>query len=406
MASKSILYLVYLTFFLLPWYYLRSGSAQPVDVAVIMLFAVLFFVRQLIFTPLLKLSGIYIFLLSLLIYTMLCFMLNYILFGQIETLQLLLQTIYFILMINVIVSAFINIYLNHTKQDFYKIVLNCLLLSTVIPVMFYFVSQHNDLNRTVLSFINPNQLAIYALLEMSILFYITLFARECNLKVNKLASLCLINLYLLFFLVSVSRAAFPIVLLYLVSYFIIFKVKQFRQHTVAWILIILLLILLPTWLLFNDILLHFESVREANAFNMSALQDEINIRMLDGISYNFSSLFYFLFGVGQTSNPLRPQHLEFHNNFMGIFNQVGIIGFVLYLILNISILRLLFKLGILYILPYACYLEMSCFHYLFRERINWCFFAVLILMTIYKKLDVVKAEQSQEAISEMVGEVR
>jgi hypothetical protein len=49
---------------------------------------------------------------------------------------------------------------------------------------------------------------------------------------------------------------------------------------------------------------------------------------------------------------------------------------------------------------------MSCFHYLFRERINWCFFAVLILMTIYKKLDVVKAEQSQEAISEMVVEVR
>lgn len=334
-----------------------------------------------------------------------CFVLDYMFYGQMETLQLLLQVIYFIILVNVIMSALINMYLNNSKQDFYKKVHNCLMISTVIPIIFYFVKHQNDTARNILSFLNPNQLAIYALLGMSMLFYLTLFARECDLKVNKVASLCLLNVYLLYFILSASRAAFSIVLLYIVTYFILFKIKQFRRHPVVCMVLISLLISLPCWLLFNDMLSHFESIREANAFDINTLQNEVSVRMLQGASYDFSKISYFLFGVGQASNPLRPQHLEFHNNFMGIMNQVGIIGFILYVIFNISIIRTLLKYGALYILPYACYIEVSFFHYLFRERINWCFLAVLILMTIYRKLDTLKVIENHEISSPAIETV-
>ncbi len=387
MAINSLTYIMFL---LLPYYYLQSGSIQPVDFVIFFLFSLLVLSKNTISYSIRGVSVIYFWLMMLFIYSILIFILSYIVDHQSETLQLMAQTIYYMLLSFMYLSLLYYFYNSCSKQKFYEKMIKFLMISTIVPLIFLLIKQKIGLSRAELSFNNPNQLAIYAMLNMAIFFYMSLFAIANHLKVNRIVSLLLINLYVVFLSMSASRAAFGLLLMYVMSYFLIFPFKQVRENPIGSWIIIMLILAIPGWLLFNKFIIHMESLRENNLFILNNLQTDSYVRMFQGINYNLSNLYYFLFGVGQSSNPWRLDHLEFHNNFIGIFNQIGIFGFILYLILNIYIVIALLRQGFIYLIPYLCYLELALFHYVFRERVNWWFMAVLIFITIYKKIDAKK----------------
>jgi hypothetical protein len=282
--------------------------------------------------------------------------------------------------------------------------LSYLMVGAIVPIIFIFVKNNISLSRGVLSFNNPNQLGIYALLNMSLLFYMSLFANKSNLKINKWLSFTLLNIYLVFFIISASRAAFCVVPLYILSCSVIFRVKQIRENPVASSIIIALILAIPCWFLLNKLFIRVEAVREHGLFTVSQMQNESYLRIFTGIGYNLSNLFYFLFGVGEYTNPARPNGLEFHNNFIGIFNEIGVFGLLLYLYFNLSIMYSLLRKGILYLIPYLCYLEISSFHYIFRERINWLFLSVIIFITVSSKFETANVRSIEEMNAGAIAE--
>lgn len=391
MAKTSIMnILTYCLFFWVPYYHFKSGNLQPVDIIILLLFFVLLSMRKMKIFTIIKLSKIYNLTALLSLYSIFVLMINYVINGQSESLTLILQTVYAMLMLAVYLSILYALYTDLSKQKFYNKMIYCLLISTLMPAIFIIAKSNVDPGRMSLSFNNPNQLAIFAMINMSIFFYMSLFARSNNLQIKRFISLFIINIDMVFLAISSSRAAFGLLFMYVLCYFLTFQMKQVRENPFFSCLLIAILFAIPAWLLFNHFLMHIELMRDNSVFSLSDLRSDSYIRMFQGLSYDFTNLFYFLFGVGQSSNPWRISNLEFHNNFIGIFNQIGIIGLLIYIVLNIYIIKNLVSQGILYLIPYLCYLEVSFFHFIFRERVNWLFFAVIIFISIYKKIDVLR----------------
>lgn len=390
MPHKIILYLTYLIFLMLPWYHFNFFNTQPVDIVIIFTFLVLVISRQVIGGAFLKVSIIYFALVALSVYTLITFMLNYLVFTRTETIYLICLAVYIFIILITFISLINYLYMNNSKQEFYDKILQCLMIGTIVPIVFMLFDANNQSYRQLLSFYNPNQLAIYALLNMGILFYLTLFARTYSLKIKKAYSMILQNIYLLFFILSASRAAFGILLMYILLYFVLLNIKQMRTRPLLFAIICMCLLVMPSWLIIIHLISHMQGVRESGAFNFDVLISNAYTRMLDGINYNFEHVFNFIFGMGSETNPFRPEQLEFHNNFIGVFNQIGMLGFILYVLFNINVIRVLSRFGFLYFVPYLSYTEVSLFHYIFRERINWLFIAVLIIITAAKKIDIKK----------------
>lgn len=390
MPHKIILSLTYIIFLLMPWYQFNFFNTQPVDIIIVITFLVLALSRQLIGGAYIKISIIYFALVALSIYTLITFILNYLVFARTETIYLICLTIYIFIILITFISLINYLYMNNSKQEFYEKILQCLMLGTIVPIIFMLFNINNQSYRQLLSFHNPNQLAIYALLNMGILFYLTLFARANSLKIKKISSIVLQNIYILFFIMSASRAAFGILLMYILLYFVLLNIKQMRTRPLLFAVICMCLLVLPSWFIIIHLISHMQGVRESGAFNFDVLISNAYTRMLDGLNYNFEHVFNFIFGMGSETNPLRPEQLEFHNNFIGVFNQIGLLGFILYVLFNINIIRVLSRFGFLYFVPYLSYTEVSLFHYIFRERINWLFIAALIIITAAKKIDVKK----------------
>ncbi len=391
MTKTSIMnILTYCLFLWIPYYHFKSGNLQPVDIIILLLFFVLFSARKIKINTIIKLSKIYNMIVLLSLYSIFVLVLNYVIYGQEESLMLILETIYAMVMLVVYLSIFYSLYTDLPKQKFYNQMLYNLVISTLMPMFFIITKNHADSSRMSLSFNNPNQLAIFSVINMSIFFYMSLFARSNNLQIRRFISLFIINIDMVFLAISSSRAAFGLLFMYVLSYFLIFQMKQSRENPIFSSLLIAILLAIPAWLLFNHFLMHIELMRDSSIFSMSDLRSDSYIRMFQGLSYDFTNLFYFLFGVGQSSNPMRISNLEFHNNFIGIFNQIGIIGLLIYIVLNVYIVKKLLSQGILYLVPYLCYLEVSFFHFIFRERVSWMFFAVVIFISIYKRIDVLR----------------
>jgi hypothetical protein len=83
-----------------------------------------------------------------------------------------------------------------------------------------------------------------------------------------------------------------------------------------------------------------------------------------------------LFGSGSRLN---PDELEFHNNFLEIFYQSGIIGLVLYALFSILVLYNLIKKNLLYAVPFIAFTLVSSFHFSQRSRFSWIFIAFTFL---------------------------
>lgn len=385
-----ILYLVYGVFSLLPWYAFSSGGIQPVDFFLITIFLI-FFLRKNSFTFLvLKISIVYSILYLLLIFSTLTLMLSYIFFEYAETLFLFIQELYYIVIVVACVNFTYFLYVSLGKQRFYEVMLYCLMIGTIMPIFYKLGGINNldhDNSRAFLSFKNPNQLFIFGTILMTILFYLTLFARKNQLKLKRVLSFFESNVFLFLALLSFSRLSVVFLVMYAIYYFALFDFKVEIKLKVIFYVIIAFLAFFVLWFLFGEFFSHYVLIRRAEDISASSIQSDAMFRVFEGIEYSFSNAFFFMFGTGQASNPLRIEGLEFHDNFVGIFNQTGIICLLLYVLLNIFVVYDLWKKGWFYLVPFFSYFLISLFHYTFRERFNWLFWAIIIFILSYQKFD-------------------
>ncbi len=393
LLDKLLLSAIYGVFLLLPWYHNYSGEIQPVDI-VIAITATLFFVdKQFFALRAIAASKIYRILLFLLGYLVIRYLFAY--SSDSSALYQVAANCYYAILTALFVHLFLYLYQSRTPQAFYEIILNCLLATIVIPfgiLLFYGPNYGLDILkqldpnvcRPALTFYNANQLGFFALINLAVFYYLTLFADTGKIKINKILSLALININLIFLVISVSRAASPGFILYFLSYPLIFQLQVIKKYPKTFWLS--LVVLSMTWL--GSIYIYHHIVlpkATANQAVNSGFLNDLYFRSFSGIFYTFSSVKLFLFGNGSLFNPSRTVHMEYHNNFTSLLNQTGIIGLLLYCYLIVEITRKLFKKGLLYVIPFMCYLIYSELHYAFRTRTNWLFFAVVIFILLVQE---------------------
>jgi hypothetical protein len=280
----------------------------------------------------------------------------------------------------------------------YHIFLIFILLSSILPFL-SFLKTGGVAFRVSLTFNNPNQLGFFALVNLSLVYYLSLLGVQEGIQLRKILSLLIINVNALFLFLSASRACYPALGIYAISYFIIFKPKL-RGYNV-WLFRIFAVVL-SVYMMFAIGLFLFEHMVTTRQSMLPTsylgLSSDIYYRAFKGLSTSFDHVWDFLFGSGSYTVGGRDK-LEFHNNFSAIFNQVGLFGFIIYLYMNIIILRGLYQAGVLYLIPYGCYLYYSMFHYSYRTRFNWLFLAFVIFVILYTHLR--KERESRSARKDM-----
>lgn len=370
-------------FFLFPWYLQGSGLYQPVDAIILLLFC-LFFLLKFPYLSL-KIQSSEIFRIFLLFsgYIICSLFVHYIIYMDDVTAKLIVQNIYCTIILTVFLILMACLYKKNHLKKFYHAILVFLLLETILPLIAFFKT-HSFNDRIALTFNNANQLGFFSLINLSICFYLILFANRENIPIHKKLSLLIINLNLLFLFLSSSRACYPGLAIYVISYFLMFRVKTGGyKFWLLWTVSAGSVFVFMGYLLFA--FSHYmQQSRRSMSTSSNGILSDIYFRMFHGLSDNFINIWYFLFGTGMYSNTSRGT-LEFHNNLLGIFNQTGFIGSLFYIYMNIIIVRDLYRISLLHLLPYACYIYYSIFHYCYRTRINWLFLAVVIFIIVHNR---------------------
>lgn len=394
MIKKLILILTGTTFFLLPWYLFDSGLPQPVDIPILLLVAVFCCIGLNYALQIVHSETIYKLFIILSIYTVIVLLLNFIIDNDMRTLYLLEQNLYYIVLVTTFLLMFAYFYIVCDHSFFYKLILYFLLIDSILPFL-YLLKLGSLSGRIYLTFNNPNQLGFYVLVNMSLFTYISLFARERQVNTKKIISLIIINVNLLFLFLSSSRAGYPVILLYVISYGLIFRLNFRGYGFLLFSFITSCISLYGIFILGYELYLRMVHSR-LSMFSQDyfSLSSEIYFRAMRGITHNFERIKDFLFGVGSYTTVGRD-NLEFHNNFFNIFNQIGIVGLIIYLYMTAIIIKELYKKGLIYIAPYACYLFYSSFHYSYRTRFNWLFLAMIIFIVMYNNfLDQYKLKRN------------
>lgn len=369
----------------MPWYYMHSGLPQPVDV-VIILTLFLFTILKRPYLNLLQYSSIYKMFLYFIIFTIVTLLINFIDNESAITINLIIQNIYYFILMSVYLFIIVNIfqYYNHVKS--YNIILFLVFLGCLLPMLdWIFYVRNLSSGRIALTFNNPNQLGFFSLVNISIVYYLGLLAKEAQFKLNKWIALAILNSSLFFLFLSASRACYPVILLYIFCYFIIF---DFNFSGASGSLFKILSILLGTFFcifLLYEWYVHMKSIRLSRlAVNYDGIIYDFYFRALRGIDFNTMSLWELLIGRGEHSLHERGT-LEFHNNFIALFNQTGLLGLLLYIYVNLLIIINLIKKSVLYFLPFFCYLFYSTFQYSLRTRPHWLFIAIIIFVSLHHR---------------------
>lgn len=380
MENKLILYFSGLLFLLMPWYYMSSGLPQPVDLVVIMLFSIFILIKLPHFKVIYK-ATIFKLIVYLTIYSIIVFLLNFIVSSMRITLNLIEQNIYYLVLLTLFLLMFLRLQYLYGREKSYRLILWFIFLSCLFPLVTW-LKHPAQMTRISLTFNNPNQLGFFSLVNMSMIYYMGLLSKEHQVKMNRLMSVLILNINLLFLFLSASRSCYPVILLYIVSYFIIFNVKLSRDMVWLYRLLGGCFALCATTGLITKLFLHMKEIRYGRLpISFGELTYDFYYRALRGIDFNSMDIWSLLIGNGSYTT-LSRGYLEFHNNFIALFNQIGLLGLIFYLYINIAILRLLYQKGWLYLPPYFCYLFYSMFQYSYRTRLNWLFFAIIIYLTL------------------------
>jgi len=402
--EKCLSFSIFAIFLFLPWYHNYSGKIQPVDLPILFTLFLFIINKRFFNFHYLTISRNYCICFALIGYTIMRYGFAY--FHNNLVLHDLLANFYYLILLTLFIDILLYLYQTCSLQLFYETIISCLLIAPILPLGILIVFGPNyglaklqlvepTIVRPILTFNNANQLGFFALINLSIFFYLNLFVQNTDVKINKVFSLIIINVNLLLLILSVSRAATPAFLLYLLSYGFIFKFNLTKKNRLTWLIIISCLAFLGVIYIQHHLLLL--KTNNTTAINQSFIYDFYD-RAIKGINYNFNNIYLFLFGCASQTNPLRPDGLEFHNNFLGIFNEIGLIGLSIYSALILSLFFELWKKGFYYLFPFICYLLYSEMHYAFRTRINWLFFGMLIFIMAYKEATNQRSIQHDQSI--------
>lgn len=385
MVKSLALFFSFFIFLFLPWLHFEPGGFQLVDIPILILFILLCFLKLPGMSLILQYAKAYKIFLYLSLYTIIIMLINYIFKLDDSILILVIQNIYYIILISVFLLMIVTLYQSYEYEKFYKIILLLLLVDCILPIGMFF-NHGFESERMTLTFNDPNQLGFFTLLNMAVFFYISLVALEKKIAIKKILSLMVININLFFLFLSASRSSFPVILLYGLSYLLIFRPKIRGYRLLSFYMwggiAILIIIVCASGLLFDYML----SVRPSKLpTDSNGLFVDIYTRMFQGIN-SFDNIWNFIFGNGLMTTEYRPDKLEFHNNLMSIFCQTGVLGLGIYLYMNAVIFKELYKKGKMYLVPYCCYLFYSMFTYSYRSRANWLFLATVIFIMFHDKI--------------------
>jgi hypothetical protein len=397
LVNKVVWFLIGAVFFLSPWYYFSSGGFQFVDIFIVAMMFVLYISARNVVWVLLK-EDIYKIYISIFVVSVLFFLLNFIVSSQESIFTLIGQNIYFVFLFSTFLGMFSFVFYQD-QQLFLQRLQYLLLLSFLIPFAAFFMFRGYLFGgRFLLSFNNPNQLGFFALTSISISFYILLLAKKFGVKLNKTSSLTIINVCLFFFILSVTRAAVGILIIYMLSYSLIFKIDYRLKKNILLLFLFFAIVVLGVLLLGKFFMGYLSIARgAAGAEQNPQIVQDIYTRAYAGIGENITNFWYLFFGSGQDSRLDGVEKiLEYHNNFVNIFSESGVIVLLLYLYFNLVILKKLYRCGGLYLLPYVCYIFYSLFQFTLRTRMNWLFLAFTVLVIFIarppKKLRAVRSK--------------
>lgn len=379
MENRLILYFSGFLFLLMPWYMMQSGLPQPVDVVIILILSILALIKFPYFN-LLYHSRIFRLYVYLILYTVIVLLINFIINNLTITINLIEQNVYYLILLLLFSLLIIRFQMIYGRTRCYKLMLWLIFISCILPLITWFVHPSRAI-RISLTFNNPNQLGFFALVNISVVFYLGLLARDEGIKINKWLSVIILNINIIFLFLSASRACYPVALLYIFSYLILFDLKlsvnsvwlyRFGSTFVAMTAFLFLL---------YKMFLHMKNIRFSKLpVSYSDIAYDFYFRAIRGIDFGSMSVWNLLVGSGNYTTSLRGT-LEFHNNFIAFFNQIGLLGVIFYFYLNVIIFIQLYKKGYFYFLPYCCYLFYSMFQYSYRTRLNWFFIAIIIFLT-------------------------
>lgn len=378
LINKLIFFLTGVMFFLFPWYLQGSGLYQPVDVIILLFFGLFFLLQFPYLSMMIRSSSIYRIFLTFSAYIICSLFIHYLVLMDEVTAKLIVQNVYCTIILTVFIMLIAFLYCKSDPKKFYHSMLIFLLLEAALPLLVFFKT-HSFNDRIALTFNNANQLGFFSLVNLSICFYMMLFANRENIPIHKKLSFLIININLLFLFLSSSRACYPGIAIYVISYFLMFRVKTTGYKFWLFLTLSAASVLVFMGYLVFALSHYMQQSRRSMTTSSDGVLSDIYFRMFHGLSDNFVNIWYFLFGTGTYSNMSRGS-LEFHNNLLGIFNQTGFLGALFYIYMNVIILRELYKISLLHVLPYACYIYYSIFHYCYRTRINWLFLAIVIFI--------------------------
>lgn len=371
----------YFIFFLLPWYYMHSGLPQPVDVFISLTLIVFALMK---FPHLVELYRAKMFrcLCYFIVYTIIILLVNLIANNSIITATLIVQNVYYFTMLIVFPLIFLRLKNVYGETQCFEIILWLILTSCLLPLGDWLLSA-TKATRISLTFNNPNQLGFFSLVNISIVYYIGLLSRDHGFKINKWLAIFIININILFLFLSASRSCYPVIALYIFCYLFFFDINFKSRKLFLYKLMLGLGALIAFTLLIYKMYQHMIHIRQGQSpIDVPNILGDFYFRALRGMDFELMNLWDLLFGNGTYTTSIRGS-LEFHNNFIAIFNQIGLLGLIFYFYVNGLAIVQLCKKGYLYLFPFFCYLFYSMFQYSYRTRVHWLFIAVIIFLTIH-----------------------
>ena len=365
-------YIFTLSLVLVPFYSFKSGGLQFVDIPVVLIVLYTLFTNrkqeiEYIKRPLIAFS-------TFLIFAIVVNVFHYIDTTDLFYIQASLWLIYAFFLF---FSCIILFYRLLNNSYFLKCFYFGLLISTFVPLLFIYTARSEPILRYNLSFNNPNQLALFAVLVWAMILALNNYYQKNieSLQLNKLLRRITLICFCLshcFVVLSASRAGFISIIL------LDFMSLSFFKKNTRILLIIFLVVLSPL------LILRSNGNDSTNLFLFERLKGHDFSNILRQRINRLSELndFSLIIGKGKSGTEEantaigETKKLEVHNTIFDIMFSYGLVGVCLFAWFLIAYFRVAFlnKFNCLILISL---LPFHLSHNLIRFRLLWILYALL-----------------------------
>lgn len=319
--KKPWLLLFMLSFIFSPFYFWKSGIPQIADI--IMVLSFLFFIWNH--------QGTFKFSLESKHFLKLCFvfvayviLVNIFYFFSVKSIVFLRSSLYYIY--NFFIVSYVLLLHQRHKEDVLRVVYISSLISIMLQLILFIVGGGFSGRRMILSFNNPNQLARWGIMAVSLVLFTS---RHIKVKMKWIAASILAGF--VFILSSLSKAGIVAYVLMIILFYISKMGSNMLKKRFAF----LMLLILAT----TAVSINIESLIQSNSLIRSSYNRILSIGedsddSLEGRGYHRITKYpqYWVFGAGEgENNRFGKFNKEFHSTLGNIQVSYGIIGTILFL---------------------------------------------------------------------------